>query len=102
MIESMNSHKLNIWCNNDFTPGNEREIAMLTEGVGKHRLLMFDENDSGSDALESLRSAQIAFGYPSPAAVLSSQTLRWVQLNSAGYTNYDTEEIKGQLRAQGI
>jgi phosphoglycerate dehydrogenase-like enzyme len=96
------NNKLTIWCNNDFRPTESGEKELLTEGVGVHRLLMFDENDVSAEAMDSLQTAQIVFGYPSPEAVLSSQTLRWVALNSAGYTSYDQDEIKNQLRARGV
>ena len=95
-------NQLTIWCNNDFRPTESREQTLLSEGVGAHRLLMFDENDISAEAMDSLKTAQIVFGYPSPEAVLSSQTLQWVALNSAGYTSYDQDEIKNQLRARGV
>ena len=94
--------KLTIWCNNDFRPTDSREKALLSEGVDEHRLLMFDENDVSAEAMESLQTAHVVFGYPSPEAVLSSQSLQWVALNSAGYTSYDQDEIKNQLRARGV
>ena len=97
----MNNLKLTIWCNNDFQPGDGREVNLLSEGVGEHRLLIFDDNDS-TESLNALSTAHVAFGYPEPADVLKSENLRWVQLNSAGYTSYDHEEIKKQLVARGI
>lgn len=96
------NNKLTIWCNNDFRPTESREKALLTDGVGEHRLLLFDENDVSAAGLEALQSAQVVFGYPSPEAALSSQTLRWVALNSAGYTSYDHDPIKDQLRSRGV
>jgi phosphoglycerate dehydrogenase-like enzyme len=96
------NNKLTIWCNNDFRPTDSREKTLLSEGVGDHRLLMFDENDVSAEAMESLQTAQIVFGYPSPEVVLSSQSVQWVALNSAGYTSYDQDEIKNQLRARGV
>ena len=96
------NNQLTIWCNNDFKPTESREKALLTEGVGEHRLLLFDENDVSTEAVTSLQTAQIVFGYPTPEAVLSSQILRWVALNSAGYTSYDHDEIKNQLRSRGV
>jgi phosphoglycerate dehydrogenase-like enzyme len=97
----MNNLKLMIWCNNDFGPQDDREVALLTEGVGEHRLLIFSDNDS-IESRAALNTAHVAFGYPEPDDVLKSENLRWVQLNSAGYTSYDHEEIKTQLLARGI
>ena len=98
----MDKPKLTIWCNNDFAKSNEREVKLLREAVGEHHLLMFDENDLSPAALDALRTADIAFGYPEPQFVLESPSLRWIQLNSAGYTSYDHDEITNQLRARGI
>jgi phosphoglycerate dehydrogenase-like enzyme len=97
----MNNLKFTIWCNNEFGPQNQHEVALLTEGVREHRLLLFDDNDS-VDSLNALSEAHIAFGYPTSDAVLKSENLRWAQLNSAGYTSYDHEEIKTQLRTRGV
>ena len=98
----MDKPKLTIWCNNDFAKSNEREVKLLREAVGEHHLLMFDENDLTPASLDALRTADIAFGYPEPQFVLESPSLRWIQLNSAGYTSYDHDEITNQLRARGI
>ena len=42
--------------------------------------------------------AEIVFGQPNPAAIIQSERLRWLQLSSAGYARYDTEEIRTALR----
>lgn len=98
----MNNRKLTIWCNNDFGPGDEREQALLRKGVHEHSLLSFAEDDLTDVARAALHSADVAFGYPAPEAVLEAQSLQWVQLNSAGYTSYDHDDLKNQLRARGI
>ena len=98
----MNNTNLTIWCNNDFGPADQREVSLLTNGVGEHELLMFGENDSSAQAIRALNAADIAFGYPAPDDVLASPSLRWTQLNSGGYTSYDHEEIKRQLVAKNV
>jgi phosphoglycerate dehydrogenase-like enzyme len=97
----MNSLQLKIWCNNDFGPNEAREVALLTNGVGAHQLKVFDTNDS-RDSLDALKEANVAFGYPAPEDVFKSDNIRWVQLNSAGYTSYDHDDIKQQLVARNI
>src|SRR5262245_61066744 len=97
----MKTNKLTIWCNNDFTPSDKAAVHFLLQGVGEHRISIFGEEDS-SDSRIALQSSDIAFGYPSPTAVLDAENLRWVHLNSAGYTSYDHEEIKSQLTARGV
>jgi len=97
----MNNLKLTIWCNNDFGPKDCGEVDLLTSGVGQHQLLIFSDNDS-SESLSALNNAHVAFGYPDPQQVLKSESLRWVQLNSAGYTSYDHKELKQEFVTRGI
>ena len=98
----MNNSKLTIWCNNDFGPNDEHDVARLSEGVGEHPLVMFGAYDGTDTAIKALSNAQIAFGYPEPEWSLKSEKLRWIQLNSAGYTSYDHDDIKQQLVDRGI
>jgi len=98
----MDIPKFTFWCNNDFGPDDEREVRLLKEAIGERRLLMFAEGDESEAATNALRTAHVAFGYPTPAAALQSEKLRWIQLNSAGYTTYDHDHIKRQLVERGI
>jgi phosphoglycerate dehydrogenase-like enzyme len=93
---------LTIWCNNDFGPNDERELALLRESVRNHRLMLFAEADAGDSMRAALVTADIAFGSPSPEDVLESKTLRWIQLNSAGYTPYDHEKIRRHFANNGV
>jgi phosphoglycerate dehydrogenase-like enzyme len=93
---------LTIWCNNDFGPNDERELGLLKESVNSHHLLLFAESDTSEIARVALAAADIAFGSPSAQDVLESKTLRWIQLNSAGYTKYDHEEIRDRLISNSI
>ena len=95
--------KLTIWSNNDFQPAEETEHLRLMAAVNQHELIEFSEATDGSTgtAREALERADVAFGYPSPDAVVACYRLRWVQLNSAGYTSYDRDEIKMALRERG-
>jgi len=98
----MNASNLTIWCNNDFAETDEREVNLLKEATAEHQLMMFAENDVSAAALEALQNAAVAFGYPTPEFALEAKQLRWIQLNSAGYTTYDHDEIKNELRARGV
>lgn len=93
--------ELNIWSNNDFTPNDKAAVHFLIQGVGPHRVSLYAEQET-PDSLLALQSSDIAFGYPPPESVLQSPKLRWVHLNSAGYTTYDFDEIKNQLRERKI
>jgi phosphoglycerate dehydrogenase-like enzyme len=97
----MPNNKLTIWCNNDFTPSDKTAVHFLLQGVGEHRISIFGDDDS-TDSRIALQSSDIAFGYPSPEAALESAALRWVHLNSAGYSSYDHDEIKRELLARGV
>ncbi len=95
----MNNRRLTIWCDNDFSAKQQPERDLLAEGVGPHRLLMFAQSDLG--AHKAMLSAEIAFGTPDARAVCESTNLRWVHLNSAGYTSFDQSHIKSTLTARG-
>lgn len=53
----------------------------------------------GRDA--SLREADIALGQPHPHDVIESSKLKWIHLNTAGYTRYDTDEMRTALKSHG-
>jgi len=89
-----------IWCNDDFRPEHESQLKLLSEGVGQHKLLRFDCNDEAS--VVALKTADIAYGAPDPNEVIESDRLRWVHLNSAGYTPFDNDRIKTALIAHQI
>jgi phosphoglycerate dehydrogenase-like enzyme len=87
-----------IWCNDDFRSDQDSQLQQLIDGVLPHTLVRFERNDDQSVA--ALDTADIAYGAPNPQAVIASSRLRWVQLNSAGYTAFDTKEIKQALIAR--
>src|SRR5215813_2822326 len=95
----MSNRRLTIWCNNDFTEAQQRELDLLRQGVGSHRLLMMRRNDP--EARQTLPGADIAFGTPDAQAVCESPNVRWVQLNSAGYTSFDHQDIRETLSKRG-
>src|SRR5438045_6614793 len=88
---SRDSNALTIWCNNDFSADQKSEPELLSHGAGNYRLLLYSSAQDGSrgEARESLRTADIAFGFPDGQAVCESPKLRWVQSNAAGYTSLD-------------
>lgn len=92
---------LTIWSNANFP---EAAARLLLEGVNPHRLLRATEvqtnlGSGGPDPL--MAEADIAFGQPNPAQAASLDSLRWIQLTSAGYTNYDREDFRFALRRRG-
>lgn len=47
-----------------------------------------------------LADCDIAFGQPDVQTVIESEKLRWVHLSSAGYTNYDNDQVRAALKAR--
>ena len=98
----MNSKTLTIWCNANFE-GAAR--ALLEAGTQPHKLI-FSERKSASNLVAggadpALHEADAAFGQPDPLDAAQCERLRWVHLNSAGYTRYDTPEFRAALSARG-
>lgn len=93
-----------IWCNIGFSPEQESERDMLIQGVGAHRLLMFEGDDDGSagESRERLQLAEVAFGHPNAQSGSQSEKLLWIHLDSAGYTSFDHANIKQSMTQRGI
>jgi len=49
-----------------------------------------------------LNACHIALGQPDPLDIIESASLKWVHLTSAGYTRYDTPEIRSAISSRGI
>ena len=99
----MNNRGFTIWCNNDFSPEQDSERDMLLQGVGTHRLLLFEPTEDGSagESREGLQNAEIAFGSPQAQTASECEKLLWIHLNTAGYTSFDRESIKQALTCRG-
>src|SRR5215471_13749353 len=90
---------LTIWCNNEFNAEQSAERDLFVKGVDPHRPLIFEPGDT--DALKALQRAEIAFGAPDAHAVVEFANVRWVQLNSAGYTSFDNAGVREALTQRG-
>jgi phosphoglycerate dehydrogenase-like enzyme len=101
--EPVNNRGFTIWCNNDFLPEQNSERDMLIQGIGAHRLLLYepDENGSAGESRTELHSADIAFGSPDAQSACAAEKLLWIQLNTAGYTSFDSPNIREELSRQG-
>jgi len=91
-----------IWCNGDF--GTEG-MALLREGTRAHTLVLSAALNSSVLAVgtrdPAMKGVEIAFGQPDAADCMETPTLRWIEVSSAGYTRYDTEEFRTALRQRG-
>lgn len=98
----MAGQQLTIWCNAKWT---ERAEKLLRDGVGAHKLVFAAQNresvlDAGGQD-PAMGSADVAFGQPDPTQLMSLPNIRWTQLTSAGYTRYDTNDMRAALRSRG-
>jgi phosphoglycerate dehydrogenase-like enzyme len=93
---------LTIWTNARLT---EQGRGVLTEAIQAHRLI-FDDQSTGA-ATNDRRNAQvleadIAFGQPDPKDLVDSSRLCWVHISTAGYSQYDTPDLRAALAARNI
>jgi phosphoglycerate dehydrogenase-like enzyme len=90
---------LTIWCNASFPPTAEQ---LLRDGVGPHLLIRphsaQESNLTASEADPALEQADIAFGQPSPDQFPHLPRLKWIHLTSAGYSRYDAEVFRAEMR----
>lgn len=70
---------------------DEAAWELLHEETAGHELIM-DCNDYAE--------VDIAFGQPEVARVLAAPHLQWIHITSAGYTRYDTDEMRAALQAK--
>ena len=85
--------RLTVWTNHRMNAEQEASVRRATVG---HRLLL------GADATPAeLAHAFVAFGQPPVNDARDSQTLRWVQLSSAGYGSYDRPDVREAFARRG-
>ncbi len=93
---------LKIWTNAKFSDAATR---LLREGTHPHQLIhaavsresVLDAG--GGDA--GFAEADVAFGQPDPGDCMNSERVRWVEITSAGYTRYETNEFFETLTSRG-
>ena len=94
---------LTIWSNQGF---HDAEGAYLAESVKPHTLVWSTNRDKNvlkaGSTDPAAREADILYGQPHPEDVLGSSRVKYVQLTSAGYTNYDKPEFLGELKRRGV
>jgi len=88
------SHPLNIWCNARLS---DAATELLKLELARHRLTL-----AKTDSDPLLQQADIIFGQPEPLAVIESPKLKWLHLNSAGYTRYDTQMFRKGIQSLGV
>jgi len=93
---------MNIWCNAQFSG---EALAELKARVQPHQFVISTRvaasNLVAGAPDPALAEADVAFGQPDPKSVIDCSRLKWVHINSAGYTRYDTPEFRSALTARG-
>ncbi len=86
------------------TPFDEASLELLRRGIAPHELILPQVGVASvlATASYSVEGIDIVLGQPDPARVLVSESLRWVQLSSAGFTRYDTPEFRAETQARGV
>jgi len=91
---------LTIWTNARLT---EQGIGVLAGATRSHRLI-FDQQSSEvtANARRKAQEAEIVFGQPDPQDLVASSRLRWVHISTAGYSQYNTPDLRVALAARDI
>jgi len=79
-------------------------MQALHVGIAPHRLVVASEtanNLTAGSGDPDLATAEIAFGQPEPEQIAALDSLRWIHLTSAGYTRYDTDQVRAALKQRG-
>jgi phosphoglycerate dehydrogenase-like enzyme len=89
---------LNVWTNVSLS---DAEAAWLQDQIAPHKLVR-SQNATANNLVagtgdDECRVADVAFGQPDPGDIFASETLKWVHITSAGYTRYDTGELKNNF-----
>jgi phosphoglycerate dehydrogenase-like enzyme len=93
---------LTIWTN---TPLPDESLLRLRAAVVPASLLVSAQSTNilqaaGPDPL--LASADIAFGQPDPAQLMTLTNLKWLHLSTAGYARYDRPDVRQFLADKKI
>ncbi len=93
---------LTIWTNAQLA---EAPRAQLLAGISPHRLVsspqLMASNLVKAAPDPALLEADIAFGQPDPDLALECPRLRWIHLNTAGYTRYDAPAFRATFGGRG-
>lgn len=95
--------KCRVWTNTDF---QGEALSQLHSGLADAELVFATQTVSGnlvsSPPDPGLEDAVIAFGQPDVGQLFHLPKLRWVHLTSAGFTNYDRDDLRDSFKSRGI
>ncbi len=94
---------LTIWSNHTLQPDAETMLRSELEQRG-HRLVQSSRSSRSvllpGEPDPALSGADIAYGQPAPDDVMSTPSIRWVALSTAGYARYDRDDFRRALEAR--
>ncbi len=83
------------------TPVERQELAKrLSPHDLSHADAATTTNLVSGTADNACRAADVAFGQPAVDDLLASESLKFIQLTSAGYTRYDRDDLRAALRSR--
>lgn len=96
---------LTIWTNHVFRPEALPVFEAQLNAAG-HRLIVSPTATPmvlvAGEQDRTLEEADVAFGQPDVAQVMTCPRLKYVALSSAGYTRYDRDDFRAAVRARGV
>jgi phosphoglycerate dehydrogenase-like enzyme len=85
---------------------SEAAVETMREALAPHELIVPKNRPasvlSAPEPDPALPLADIAFGQPDIESIRRSKGLKWIQISSAGFTRYDTEEFRALVRERGL
>jgi phosphoglycerate dehydrogenase-like enzyme len=95
--------RLTIFVNQKFP--DDAANALLRDSLAGHNLVysqsITTSNLAASGHDPAIDSADVAFGQPDPAALLTTPRLKWAHLTSAGWDRYDRPDLRAALGQRG-
>ena len=92
---------LRIFCDAKMTAASEQ---LLRSGLEPHELILPQRPSASVLAATAIDprmvEADIIVGQPTVEGILSSERVRWIHITSAGFTRYDTPEVRAEAKAR--
>jgi phosphoglycerate dehydrogenase-like enzyme len=93
---------LAIWTNVSYPA---EVMDRLRKGVQGHRLIFSKKQEYSNIAKplsdENLPQADVVFGQADPEQLMNCPKIKWMHLTSAGYTNYDRDDLRQNFKQRG-
>lgn len=85
---------------------DEPSARLLLESIDPHELIIPENRVasvlSAPEPDPAFPLADIAFGQPDLESIRRSERLKWIQVSSAGFTRYDTDEFRALAAERGL